>query len=331
MMPVKASRLRKRSIQASVALTVIVMTVTACSSGKEGGKNQPRIAVVASLSGDPYYLQVACGAKSRGKELGLKVDDMQAPKTLNQAEESTIVQSVLSNKPDALIYTPADPVAGGLPIRTARQDDVTVVNVDAQLENQDLYDTFVASDHAEGGAEVARYLAKAVGGAGQIAAVGILPTNPITQARIKGFNQAMKAYPDIKVVSITYPDLSPEAIQANAAATLVKYPDLRGIYTTSFLNSTGAAVAIRNAKKVGKVKMVSWDAGAPNVKLLQEGVLQATVAQQPFRMGELAVEAIDKKLKGQPIGKVENSPVSLLTSEAVDTPDGKKLWYRSSC
>lgn len=325
----------RRGSTAAAALTVLALSLTACSSGTSSSDSKSvkgaAVAIVGPLSGDPYYQEVACGARTEGKKLGMKVGEQQASQNQSQAAQNTIVQSVLSKSPRALIYTPADPVAGGLPLRTARQDGVTVIDVDAKLDNEKLYDSFVASDHYEGAKQITKALAEMIGGKGEIAAIGSLPSNPITQARIKGFQDALKDYPGIKVVSTSYPDLSPAAIQSNASSTLVKYPNLKAFYTTNYLNSTGAAVALRNADLVGKVKMVSWDTGAENVKLLREGVVQATVAQQPFKMGELAIRQIAQAIRGAKVDKTVSSPVSILTSEAVDSPEGKKLWYKGSC
>lgn len=327
---------RRLAVVTLAGAALVALPLSACTTstaGDPGGDpvKGAKVALAGPQAGDPYYLQVACGARAAGKKLGMDVGELQAPQNQNQAQLTTIVQNLLSSTPKALIYTPADPVAGGLPLRSARQDGTTVIDVDAQLKDENLYDAFVASDHYEGAKPVTKHLAEMIGGAGQIAAIGSLATNPITQARIQGFNDALKDYPNIQVVSTSYPEISPDVIQANAAATLVKYPDLKALYTTNYLNSTGAAVALRNASKVGKVKMVSWDAGAPNVKLLQEGVLQATVAQQPYRMGELAIEQIDKKLRGEQTEKSVQSPVSILTSDKVDTPEGKALWYKTEC
>ena len=330
---------RRRILLALAATTLLVGPLAACSAddgGTAGGGEGDAvtgatIAIAGPQSGDPYYVQVACGAQAAGTKLGMDVGELQAPQNQNQAQLTTIVQNVLTSAPDALIYTPADPVAGGIPIQTAREDGVTVIDVDAQLDDDALYDSFVASNHYEGAKEITAYLAELIGGEGQIAAIGSLATNPITQARIKGFEDALKDYPDIEVVSISYPEISADVIQANAASTLVKYPDLKAIYTTNFLNSTGAAVALRNAGVVGDVKMVSWDAGAANVELLQEGVLQATVAQQPYAMGELAIEQIAKKLKGEEVDQTVDAPVEILTSEDVDSPEGQKLWYKTEC
>lgn len=331
-----------RPMISAVALAAVVgFGVAGCSSGSSGGASPAAsadkvkgatVAVVGPEAGDPYYQEVACGARTEGKKLGMNVGEQQAAQDQSQAGQSTIVRSVLGTAPKALIYTPADPVAGGLPLKSAKQDGVTVIDVDAKLSDSTLYDSFVASDHYAGAKLITKALADMIGGSGEIAAIGSLPTNPITQARIKGFQDELKAeYPNIKIVSISYPDLAPAAIQSNASATLVKYPNLKGIYTTNFLNSTGAAVALRNADLVGKVKMVSWDAGAPNVKLLQEGVLQATVAQQPFVMGQLAIQQIAKKLRGETVSKTISAPTSVLTSDAVDTDAGKKLWYKGTC
>lgn len=336
-----SSNRRRSRLVAFLGVALLAAPLAACasadagSSGGGGDGDDPvagaSVAIAGPQSGDPYYLQVACGARAAGEELGMEVGELQAPQNQNQAALTTIVQNLLTSSPDALIYTPADPVAGALPIQNAIADGVTVIDVDAKLDDESVYDSFVASDHYEGAKEITAYLAELIGGEGQIAAIGSLATNPITQARIAGFEDALEDYPDIEVVSIEYPEISADIIQANAAATLVKYPDLKAIYTTNYLNSTGAAVSLRNADLVGDVKMVSWDAGEANVQLLQEGVLQATVAQQPYKMGQLAIEQIAKKLRGETVEKTVAAPVSILTSEDVDTPEGEALWYKADC
>lgn len=319
-----------RRAAALIAAAGLATSLAACSSGTGGSSSDVTIAVVGPLAGDPYYLEVACGAQTKGKELGYNVQEQQAAQNQSQANQNTIVQNVLGTLPTALIYTPADPVAGGLPLKAAGED-VTVINVDAQLDDESLYESFIASNHYEGAREVTKNLIELIGGEGKIAALGSLPNLKLTQDRIAGFEDEVAQHPGVEVVSVSYPEINPEDIQAEAASLLVRYPDLKGFYTTNYLNSTGAAVAIRNAGAVGTVKMVSWDTGSANVKLLQEGVLQATVAQQPFRMGELAVEQIAKVLDGENADPIVEAPVSILTSENVDTPEGEALWYKGTC
>lgn len=325
----------RRWAGAACAIAAMAVAVAGCGSGDDKPASSTtasalagkRVEVIGPVSGDPYYEEVACGAKSAGEKLGLEVGSQQAVK-LNQAQQDSIVQNVLLKHPAGIVYTPADGVAGGIPLRTVNQDDVIVIDVDAELADSSLYTSFIASNHYAGGQLITKKLAEMIGGAGEIAALSAVPSHPITRARIEGFKAALKAYPKIRVVSVTYTDLTPSAMQSAASSLLTKYPHLKGFYTTNYFNASGAAVALRNAGLAGKVKMVSWDAGSVNVKLLQEGVEQAAVAQQPFKMGELAIQQIAKKLQGKPVEKTLSSPVSILTSEDVNTSEGKELWYK---
>jgi ribose transport system substrate-binding protein len=194
-----------------------------------------------------------------------------------------------------------------------------------------LYTSFIASDHEQGGELMGKALADAIGGSGDIAAIGSLPENKITQARIAGLKAALKSYPNIHLVTTLYPEITQVANQTAAASLLIAHPNLKAIYTTNFIVAGGVAAALRNANKVGKIVVTSWDAGASNVKLLQEKVLTATVAQQPYTMGRLAIQQIAKKLQGQPTDKTVHAPLSILTSTDVDTSAGKKLWYSANC
>lgn len=320
-------------------LVASAVSVTACQSSGSGGSAAASgasslptsalegrtVAIVGPMAGDAYYSQVACGAKQEGRRLGLKVGEMQAASDQNQAAQSAIVTNVLATHPDALVYTPADGEAGGIPLKSA--GDTTVINVDARLSDDALYTSFVASDHFAGSVELAGALADQIGGAGQIAAIGILPENPITAARIEGMQEGLKAFPDVELVKVAYPKFDVSAIQNEASSLLAKYPQLSGFYTTNYIIADAVGAALRQNDLVGKVKMATWDTNPVNVKLLQQGVATVAVAQQPAQMGKLAIEQIAAKLQGQTPEKEVVSPVSLVTNETVDTPEGKKFWY----
>jgi ribose transport system substrate-binding protein len=312
-----------------------IASLSACGSsnadagGGDSGIKGKKVAIIGPMAGDAYYEDVACGAQKEGKKLGLDVGKQQAASSQSQAQQDAIVKSVLASRPDAIIYTPADGEAGGIPLRTAGK--TIVINVDAKLADEKLYTSFVASDHQEGSVTLAKELVDQIGGSGKIAAIGVLPSNPITQARINGLKEGLKEVPDVDLVSVSYPDLSPSAIQNQASSLLAKYPDLKGFYTTNYIIADAVGTALRNAKLVGKVKMATWDTNPVNVKLLQQGVATAAVAQQPVQMGALAIQQITAKLEGKPTAKVVPSPVSIVTDETVDTPEGKKLWYEGAC
>lgn len=340
-----------RRLAAMCGLAAIAMGLSSCaSSGSQSagsasagptstGSRQSgssalagkHVAIIGPENGDTYYEAVACGAQYEGKLLGLDVGSLQSGANQSQAQEDTIVQSVLQTNPAAIIYTPADAVAGGIPLRAAVQDNVPVVDIGVKLSDPSVVTSFIYPDLYGGAVQVTKLLATQIGGVGQIAAIGSLASNPITEARIQGFTAAAKTFPGIQVVSVSYPPLTSSAIQAEASSLLVKYPDLKAFYTTNYIVADAVAAALRSAQLVGKVKVASWDTDAPNVKLLQEGVLTDAVAEQPYLTGVLAIQQIANKLEGKPAQAAVQTPVSIVTSSTVNTPAGRKQWYTGTC
>jgi ribose transport system substrate-binding protein len=97
-------------------------------------------------------------------------------------------------------------------------------------------------------------------------------------------------------------------IAAQAAATLLqKYPDLAGIACVEAAGGTGAATAVREAKKAGQVKIVAMDRGNEILQLIKEGVISATVAQQTALMPFYATQILYD---------LNNHPVPITTDNA---------------
>ena len=58
-----------------------------------------------------------------------------------------------------------------------------------------------------------------------------------------------------------------------------------GVFATNLFSAEGTATGVRQADKQDQVKVVSFDAGPDQVKALQDGTIQALVAQQPGTIG----------------------------------------------
>ncbi len=87
---------------------------------------------------------------------------------------------------------------------------------------------------------------------------------------------------------------------------------------------------MRQASKQDQVKVVSFDAGPDQVKALQDGTIQALVAQQPGTIGtdgvQQAMNALDKKDTTKKI----QTGFTIITKDNMNTT-GKDAIYKSSC
>ena len=87
----------------------------------------------------------------------------------------------------------------------------------------------------------------------------------------------------------------------------------------------GAARAIRTRGLAGKVKMVGFDASPTLQDELRNGVIDALVVQDPFKIGYLGIQTIMRKLSGETPQKIIHSPARVITAADLEDPEVRKL------
>ena len=128
--------------------------------------------------------------------------------------------------------------------------------------------------------------------------MSVNPGISTTDARAKGFEDAVKEDSKFQYLGVQYSKNEP-AIAANLiGAALQKDPDLVGVFAANLFSAEGTATGVRQAGKQEQVKIVSFDAGPNQVKALKDGTVQALVAQQPALIGQYGVDAAVTALEG---------------------------------
>lgn len=85
-------------------------------------------------------------------------------------------------------------------------------------------------------------------------------------------------------------------------------------------------MALRAAgSRTGRIKAVCFDANEQLVADLRNGVIDALILQDPFRMGYESVRALGRKLKGEQGAAEIDSGVRLVKREDLDLPEIRSL------
>jgi ribose transport system substrate-binding protein len=81
--------------------------------------------------------------------------------------------------------------------------------------------------------------------------------------------------------------------------------------------------------EAGKVKLVEFDAGPPQVAALKKGTIDALIAQHPYGIGQLGMQLAVKWAKGQRTGikKHYGTGSAVVTRANVNSPKIKKFIY----
>jgi ribose transport system substrate-binding protein len=329
---------RKTWIVATV-LAVLALGVAACgsdddsggsssnSSSSSGGKKNYKMTLVAGVKGDEFYITMNCGAQAKAKELGVTLD-FQGPDKFDAGLQTPVVNAVAAKKPDAVLIAPTDTKAMYAPIKQLADGGAKIALVDTTLEQADFAVSQIASDNEGGGKEAAKTLGELIGGKGKVFVVNVKPGISTTDARGKGFEEGAKEA-GLTYVGQQYDDDDPAKAASIVKAVLAKNPDLKGIFATNLFSAEGAASGVREAGKLGQVKIVGFDAGPKQVEDLKKGTVQALIAQKPAEIGADGVEQAYNALTGKSTEKEIGTGFTSLTKDNLaENPDAV---YKASC
>jgi ribose transport system substrate-binding protein len=314
----------------------LAVGVVACGSDDNGGSGSSsgsssgggkKMTLIAGVKGDEFYLTMNCGAQAEAKAKGVTLD-FQGPDQFDPSQQTPIVNAVAAKKPDAVLIAPTDTKAMYAPIKQLSDNGSKVVLVDTTLDQPTMAVSQIASDNLKGGQTAAEELSKLIGGSGKVMTVNVKPGISTTDARGQGFEQGAKAA-GLDYIGQQYDDDDPAKAAAIVNATLSKHPDLKGIFAANLFSAEGAATALKQSGKLGKVKIVGFDAGPKQVQDLKAGLVQALIAQQPAQIGKDGVDQALAALNGGKTTEKIGTGFSVITKDNLD--QNQAALYKSTC
>jgi len=250
---------------------------------------------------NPYWESYAAGVKAEAAADGASVvvADQKGAQQAQVSGSSDLINQGIS----ALIVSPVEPNALPATVTAAHAAKIPVVVGDVGAKGN--YDAFILSNNVKGGAMAADYMAKALKGKGGKQKIGIITLHPGSDVgvdRVKGFKDEIAKYPDVQVVSeLNGNDAIKEGHDA-AANMLAAHPDISGIYAANDNEAQGAVAAIQGAGKNPKdIVVIGFDGSPGAIEAIGKHTQTATVAQDPYGQGRLAVKSAIALLDGKSV------------------------------
>lgn len=151
-----------------------------------------------------------------------------------------------------------------------------------------------------------------MGGKGAIMHAGSLLVDPNTQLRIKAIELAIEeAGPDITLYQHLTDTDNQEVGDAKINGVLAAdAASIDGIISTGYVSSVISARALENLGD-GRIKMIAIDDDPVVLKAIQDGVIQGTMAQNPYGQGYIAAYGMKRLHEGckmNPDAKFDDNP-----------------------
>jgi ribose transport system substrate-binding protein len=284
---------------------------------------------IQGVAGDEFYITMNCGMQAEAAKLGVSVKP-QGGQKFDPTVQKPILDSVVASKPDAILIAPTDVTAMQAPLNAAAGAGIKIVLVDTTVEDPSIAVSAIASDNEGGGKAAFEAIKQLNPNGGKVMVMSVDPGISTTDARVKGFEDAVNQDPKFKYLGVQYSHDDPATAANIMGSALQKDPDIVGVFAANLFSAEGTATGVRQAGKGEQVKIVGFDAGPNQVKALKEGTVQALVAQEPAVIGQYGVDAAVTALEGgTPTPKVQTG-FTIITKDNVDG-EGAAAVYKSSC
>ncbi len=270
-------------------LTVFAVTGLA-SCGKSYHEQEERYVFIASNINLPYWQEAQAGLLDASKQMGVKAE-FDGPEKFDPAEELKAFQKAVSSKPSGILVSVSRADLFQSDINAAIAVGIPVIAVDADAPDTKRV-LFVGTDNFRAGQESAKSIAQILKGKGQLAVI-LIPGQQNVDERMRGVSEALKKFPDIKVVQTIDDSGDPRMANDGASNLLHGKTKIDGIICLEASGGEGAAEAVHRQDLDGKIAIVAFDKDPETLDWIERGVITATVTQKPYVMAYYGLKFAD--------------------------------------
>ena len=320
-----------KNICLNLLLVLVGCLCIACDpAGNQTASNAPKndnaasssksfkLAFVTNNASD-YWTIARKGVEKADAELSEVTVDFKMPGSGAADEQKRIIDDLISVGVNGIAMSPVDPDNQTQLINeTAKKALVITQDSDAPSSNRALY---IGTDNVAAGRQAGELVKEALPNGGKIMVfVGKSDARNAAE-RFQGLKEALQGS-KVEIIDLRTDDTDRARAKTNAADTLVKYADIGAMVGLWSYNGPAILNAVKDANKVGQVKIICFDEEDETLAGVKDGAIFATVVQQPFEFGYQSVKLMAQILGGDksaiPANKQINVPTLVIKKDSVE-------------
>lgn len=272
-----------------------------------------------------FWVQLLEGARMAAMENGMEIEIV-APDTEDDVErQNRLVDWAIEQKPEAIVLVPSSYVESAAAVRRIEESGIPLILVDSEAEGHNAR-TVVCTDNVNAGRIQGEFMRSYLKEGAEIALICHVQGSSTAQDREKGVREGLGDYED-QIVDVVFCDSNYDKAYRLMNEVLDRHPNIKMVAGLNEYSAVGAARAIKDRKLQDQIDMVGFDCSLEEIQLLEEGVFEGIVIQNPYKMGYLSVEAAASVIRGEPVPEKIDSDSKLVTREEIFTDENQKILF----
>lgn len=252
------------------------------------------VGVVISDLNNPFFKEVEKGLEARSRKSGVNLNIVDSANSI--VDEFEAIEAYIKSGIDILIINPTDYYAASKGIKALNRAKIPVITMDRRSSGGEVI-SHIGSNNYLGGELLADHLIEKLGSESKIVEIEGTPDTGASEERSKGFND--KALGTLNVIVRKSGDFNRERSYEVMKQILEEEAIIDGVFAHNDLSALGVIDALEEAGRSALV--VGFDGNKEARRCIGIGSLDATISQDPYIIGYMAMETAIKAAKGESV------------------------------
>ena len=283
----------KRPIPVLIALTMAAII-------PPHGASAESIAVFTKNTTNPFSKAIRSGSDIAGKKLSVDISHYVPTTADNAAEQTKLVDDAIAKKPDLIVFDPVEIQKLVPAIEKMNAANIPVIEITDRAGGGKFVSAVLPDDYQLGLA-TGRRLLKTLDGKGNVVILEGITTLTTSIERVKGFNDALKEVPAVKLLASKSGSYQRKPAQDVMEGWIKQFPQIDGVMAAN--DSMAAAIVETLEKRNRKAVVVGINGSKEAIDLIKADKMLATGEFNGFIIGCLATEIAARNLRKQPVPK----------------------------
>ena len=272
----------KKTLILCLSVLLLVAGISAVFAGAPPGEKKEPVMGIAMINLDhPFFANMMAQGAIASQDYGIRLIWKSAEGSLEK--QIAIIENFIQQKVDVIMIDPIDKKAiapavikvheAGIPVITAGNFVDTPYNVNTLYNDYEDFKTLTTM--------AGYYLNKK----GNVVCLVGGPGNFVSDERQRGFEDGIKQFPNIKVLSLQPSDWDPVKGMKVMENWLTAYPEIDAFLCVSDGVTLGALEPIRASGRAADIKIFTYDGDIQSQQLIQKGEIVADLLTGSARVG----------------------------------------------
>ena len=289
--------------------------------------NKHTVAVITKSTTSQFWKTVFAGANAAGTEYNMNLTFVGPENEEDYESQNTYIYQAVEQGVEAIIFSAVDYNANAEAIDYAASKGVHIVVIDSDV-NSEQVSCRISTDNYQAGRRAGQKVLESTEQAIYVGIVNFDENSANGQEREQGFRDAVEESTRVTIIDSRNVLSTTEDAKMETEWMVRQHPQINVIVTFNEWTSLGVGYAVKEMNLAEDTMVIAFDSNTVSIEMLEEGVVDALLVQNPYAMGYLGVEYAYKLMNKQPLNSTRmETSTQLITRENMFDEDSQRVLF----